>query len=54
MPQTPVREAGCLIEPPVSVPVEQGISLAATLAAEPPDDPPGTYSISHGFLTLPK
>ena len=40
MPQIPVKDAGCLIEPPVSVPVEQGISLAATLAAEPPDDPP--------------
>ena len=43
-PQIPHRDAGCLIDPPVSVPVEQGEILAATADAEPPEDPPGTYS----------
>ena len=28
-------------------------SLAATAAAEPPDDPPGTFSKSHGFFVTP-
>ena len=27
---------------------------AATAAAEPPDDPPGTRAVSQGFLTGPK
>ena len=49
-----MSEAGCLIDPPVSVPVEQGDIPAATHAAEPPDDPPGTQFVFHGFLTSPK
>ena len=32
------------MEPPVSVHVARGQSLAATAAAEPPDEPPGTTS----------
>ena len=31
----PQNEAGCLIDPPVSVPVEAGANPAATAAAEP-------------------
>src|SRR6185295_12854820 len=38
----PVSAAGWRIEPPVSVPVAPRQSPAATAAAEPPDDPPGT------------
>jgi len=30
------------MEPPVSLPKAAGVSLAATEAAEPPLDPPGT------------
>ena len=49
----PHKLAGCLMEPPVSVPVEKGVNFAATAAAEPPDDPPGTFDKSQGFLTGP-
>jgi hypothetical protein len=46
--------AGWRIEPPVSVPVLAGASPAATAAAEPPEEPPGTRDVSHGFFTEPK
>ena len=54
MPVIPQREAGCLIEPPVSVPVAAGTSPAATADAAPPELPPGTKSLPHGFITFPK
>src|SRR5438132_8326944 len=41
-PTTPVNAAGCRIDPPVSVPVAPGARKAATAAAEPPEEPPGT------------
>ena len=50
----PVKEAGCLIDPPVSVPIVAGVSSAAKAEAEPPDDPPGTKFSPKGFLTFPK
>ena len=51
----PIAEAaGCRIEPPVSVPVAAGAMRAATAAAEPPEEPPGTRPLAHGFLTGPK
>ena len=37
-----MKEAGCLIDPPVSVPIVAGVNLAAKADAEPPDEPPGT------------
>ena len=46
--------AGCRIEPPVSVPVDAGVKPAATAAAEPPEEPPGTRETSQGFFTVPK
>ena len=49
----PHRAAGCLIEPPVSEPSAQGAMPAATAAAEPPPEPPGTRSGSHGFRDGP-
>ena len=52
-PTTPQNEAGCRIDPPVSVPSVAGQIPAATAAAEPPLEPPGTYSGFHGFLTGP-
>ena len=52
-PTTPQRAAGWRIEPPVSVPIAQGAIPAATAAAEPPEDPPGTRVRSHGFRTGP-
>ena len=42
MPVMPEKLAGWRIEPPVSVPVAAGSRRAATAAAEPPDEPPGT------------
>ena len=42
MPTVPVKAAGWRIEPPVSVAVAPRQSRAATAAAEPPDEPPGT------------
>ncbi len=53
-PTIPQSAAGWRIEPPVSVPIAQGALPAATEAAEPPDEPPGTRVRSHGLLTGPK
>ena len=41
------------MDPPVSVPVATGARRAATAAADPPDEPPGTRSRSQGFRTGP-
>ena len=35
--------------PPVSLPKEHTHCLAATAAADPPEDPPGTLDKSHGL-----
>src|SRR5450830_1672121 len=53
MPVTPQKLAGWRIEPPVSVAVAAGARRAAIAAAEPPEEPPGTASVSQGFLTGP-
>ena len=53
MPVSDVSAAGCRIEPPVSVPVAAGAMRAATAAADPPEEPPGTFFRSHGFFTGP-
>src|SRR5437764_15370812 len=53
-PTLPQSADGCLIEPPVSEPSAQGARPAATAAAEPPDEPPGTRVGSHGFRVGPK
>src|SRR6185503_4819016 len=52
-PTTEQKLAGHLTEPPVSEPSDRAHSSAATLAALPPDDPPGTLAMSHGFLVAP-
>src|SRR3954452_11160680 len=52
-PTTPQNAAGCLTEPPVSEPSAIGTSPAATAAAEPPDEPPGTRRTSTGFRAGP-
>ena len=51
-PTVPVSAPGWRIEPPVSVPRASGASNALTAAAEPPPDPPGTRSTSHGLLVF--
>src|ERR1700704_5836047 len=58
MPTMPANAAGCRIEPPVSVPVAPRHRLAATAAAEPPEEPPGTSGVlaprrRHGEVTGP-
>ena len=59
MPTVPVKAAGWRIEPPVSVAVAPRQSRAATAAAEPPEEPPGTIFASEplrrqGETTGPK
>ena len=49
MPTMPQSAAGWRIEPPVSLPSAHGAWCAATAAADPPLDPPGTRSSSHGL-----
>ncbi len=45
----PHIDAGWRIEPPVSEPRDACAISAATAAALPPDDPPGTRVVSHGL-----
>ena len=52
-PTVPVTAPGWRIEPPVSVPIASGASKAATAAAEPPPEPPGIRSRSHGLWVAP-
>ena len=54
MPTTPHSAAGWRIEPPVSDPRASGAKPAATAAALPPDDPPGTFVGSCGLRVGPK
>jgi len=49
----PLRAAGILTEPPVSVPMPPGASRAAIALPLPPLDPPGKWVLSYGFLTAP-
>ena len=51
----PQKLAGWRIDPPVSVPVAAIAIRAATAAAEPPDEPPGTRVARslHGLTTGP-
>src|SRR6185312_15633622 len=58
MPTVPVKAAGWRMEPPVSVAVAPRQSRAATAAADPPEEPPGTSGASEplrrqGETTLP-
>src|SRR5438045_6197435 len=53
MPTTPHSAAGWRMEPPVSDPRARGLKPAATAAALPPDDPPGTRVGSCGVRVGP-
>ena len=53
-PVMPVSAAGMRIEDPVSVPTAHHAMPAATATAEPPLEPPGMRSMSHGLRQLPK
>ena len=50
----PQKSAGWRIDPPVSDPSAATAIREATAAAEPPEDPPGTFVISRGFLVTLK
>src|SRR3954466_4498240 len=52
-PNRPHRLAGMRIEPPPSVACPIGRPRAATIAAEPPDQPPGERSLRHGLRVGP-
>ena len=52
-PTTPQSAAGWRIDPPVSDPSASGAKPAATAAAEPPLEPPGTRFTSCGFRVAP-
>src|ERR671931_493256 len=49
----PVTAAGWRMEPPVSVPIPSGAWNEATAADEPPEEPPGMRSRSHGLRLGP-
>src|SRR5271155_6146587 len=49
----PQYAPGCRMEPPLSVPSKTTDRPAATAAAEPPLEPPGTRSGDAGFRTGP-
>jgi hypothetical protein len=49
----PHSAAGWRIEPPVSVPSAHGARPAATAAALPPEEPPGTRARFQGLRTGP-
>src|SRR5687768_611209 len=49
----PQNAAGCRTDPPVSLPNAIGTMPAATVAADPPEEPPGTRVGSSGFRTGP-
>src|SRR5512141_3158737 len=53
MPVTPQKEAGWRTLPPVSVPRAAGARRAATAAALPPLEPPGTRPTSQGVAVGP-
>ena len=41
------------VEPPPSLPWAIGTMPAATAAPDPPDEPPGVRSVSHGLRVAP-
>ncbi len=53
-PTRPQQAAGIRSEPPPSLPCASGTMPAATAAADPPDEPPGVRSRSHGLRAGPQ
>ena len=48
-PNTPQKEAGRVIDPPVCDPIATGHMPAATAAADPLEEPPGVWARFHGL-----
>ena len=53
IPTSPQQAAGMRIDPMPSLPCATGTVPEATAAADPPDEPPGERSRSHGFRVMP-
>src|SRR6267142_141826 len=53
-PTTPQKDAGILIEPPMSEPVARVVEPAASEAPEPPLEPPGENARFHGLRVTPQ
>src|SRR3954452_5195064 len=53
-PTRPQQAAGTRIEPPPSEAWAIGTRPPATAAPEPPDEPPGVWSVFHGLRVGPK
>jgi hypothetical protein len=49
-----VQDAGIRIDPPPSLAWATGAMPAATAAPAPPEEPPGVWSVFHGFRVAPK
>ena len=54
MPTTPLQAAGTRTDAPVSEPSAAKLTQAATLAADPLDEPPVTCTGFHGLQASPK
>lgn len=54
MVKIPVMAAGILSEPPISVPMPNGLPCAAIRADSPPDEPPEVSFRLRGLTVLPK
>ena len=52
-PVIPVKAAGILVDPPVSVPIVTSEISSATETAPPDVDPPGTDPLYIGFSGVP-
>src|SRR5690349_20053318 len=52
-PTMPLRQAGCLQDPPVSSQMEQVTRFALTDAAEPELEPPVSRAVSYGLHAVP-
>ena len=53
IPQIPQKDAGMRTEPPVSEPNEKSTNPAATAAAEPDEEPPGSRDGALVFIGVP-
>jgi len=52
-PNTPLKNAGMRIDPPMSAPSPNGVPPAPTIAPSPPDEPPTMRRASYGLLVRP-
>ena len=51
---SPVKDAGILTLPPISLPIPRGVPLKASIELSPPDDPPLLSRVLYGLVVYPK